>query len=116
MWMFDRSKIDDKKFEELCLQIAKNEFSDKWEFIPINWIGWDWWREFYLKLENWERWSWQCKLFNKLDNPQKKQIKESLKTCLRNDWNKLRKRFLCIPIDLTDTIKQKNNTIKKRKR
>lgn len=110
--MFDKSKIDDKKFERLCYMIAVEKFWDLWNFTPINWKGWDWWREFYLDLKNWDRWCWQCKNFDKLWDSQRIQIKNSLQRNIRNDWSKLKKRFLCLSIDLTDTIIQENLEIK----
>lgn len=106
--MFNKSKLDQKLFERLCYMIAKKEFWKKWKLTPINWDGWDWWREFYLDLENWDRWCWQCKFFDKLEKSQKNQINDSLTTNKRNDGIKLKKRFLCLPINLTDSIIQKN--------
>ncbi len=111
--MLDITKLDDRLFEKLCYQLAYKEFSDKWEFTPIDWSGWDGWVEFFLTLPNWDvRW-WQCKFFkNWLKSPQKKQIEESLNRT-RLNHKKLKKWILCLPIDLTIDLVQKNGKVRK---
>ena len=108
--MLDRSKLEPynwaqtKSFEQLCYQIAKEEFWDKGNFTTMDWSGWDWWVEFYLTLPNWEERGWQCKFFwdnGRLNlSNRKSQIQNSLGTACKKH-PKLNKFFLCLKTDFT---------------
>lgn len=105
-----------KSFEQLCYQLAQNEFGDKGKFTPIDGSGGDGGIEFFLELPNGDIWGWQCKFFT--DNgrlntgSRKKQISSSLENAFRN-YPKLTKWFLCLKTDLTqDSTTVKGKTTK----
>lgn len=93
-----------KCFEQLCYQIAQNEFRYLGKFTPIDGSGGDGGVEFYLKLDNGEEWGWQCKFFGGngrlSESSRKSSIENSLETACRNHPN-LTKWFLCLKTDLT---------------
>lgn len=102
--MFNINSLDRSTFEELCCQLAYEEFSRLWKFTRIDGSGWDWWVECYITLASWEERWLQAKFFtDRLKNPQRKQIEDSFNSSIKNHPN-LKKWILCLPIDLTDDI------------
>lgn len=93
-----------KCFEQLCYQIAQNEFDNLGKFTAIDGSGGDGGVEFYLELDNGEKWGWQCKFFGGngrlSESSRKSSIENSLETACRNHPN-LTKWFLCLKTDLT---------------
>jgi len=109
--MLKINALDRYSFEELCCQLAYEEFANLWKFTRINGSGWDWWVEAYITLSSWKvRWI-QSKFFTKIDSSQKKQIENSFRTSKKNHLD-LQKWILCLPIDLTDNIVKGKNQVK----
>ncbi|WP_338813285.1 hypothetical protein V9L05_18245 [Bernardetia sp. Wsw4-3y2] len=102
-------------FEQLCYQIAAQEYGHLGSLSAIDGSGGDGGVEFYLELENGEVWGWQCKYFG--DNgrlntsSRKKQISDSLETACRNYPN-LTKWILCLKTDLTHKNVSKKGDIR----
>ncbi len=103
-----------KSFEELCYQIAREEFDNKGIFTSIDDSGGGDGVEFYLTLPNGDEWGWQAKFFDgngRLNESNRKnQIKTSLKTAIKKHPN-LKKWFLCLKTNLTPNQKRKNSMI-----
>lgn len=93
-----------KCFEQLCYQLAKQEYGHLGTFTPIDGSGGDGGVEFYLKLDTGEKWGWQCKFFQDTGrlniSSRDVAIATSLETAIRNHSD-LKKWFLCTKTDLT---------------
>jgi hypothetical protein len=94
-----------KSFEELCYQIAfenfKNEISDSATLISIDDSGGGDGVEFYLKRPNGDVYGWQAKFFCRLnEGGRKEQIKKSLQTSYKKH-PQLKKWFLCSKCNFT---------------
>ena len=100
-----------KSFEELCYQIAREEYKNKGIFTSIDDSGGGDGVEFYLTLPNGEEWGWQSKFFSGngrlCEGGRKKQIKTSLKTAINKHPN-LKKWHLCLKTNFTTDKKGKN--------
>ncbi|HTY10389.1 MAG TPA: hypothetical protein VMF88_04895 [Bacteroidota bacterium] len=95
-----------KSFEELCYQIAIEEYKDQGVFTRIDDSGGGDGVEFYLTLPNGDDWGWQAKFFGRLDEGgRKEQIKKSL-LAARTEHPKLKKWILCNKTDFTKDEKE----------
>lgn len=102
-----------KCFEQLCYQLAKQEYGHLGTFTPIDGSGGDGGVEFYLKLDTGEKWGWQCKFFGDTGRlnigSRDVAIVNSLETAIRNHSD-LTRWFLCTKTDLTtDSLSKKGN-------
>ncbi len=95
-------RTDQKKsFEQLCYQIAHEEFNNSGIFTPIDDSGGGDGVEFFLTLPNGEVWGWQVKFFCRINKGgRKEQIKKSLQTAYKKH-STLKKWFLCSKCDFT---------------
>src|ERR1700691_1191690 len=96
-------KFDKRKsFEELCFQVAYENFSNEGTFISIDDSGGGSGVEFYLVRPNGSVWGWQAKFYphGRFTGSRRGQVKKSLKQSLE-DHKKLEKWFLCSPTDFT---------------
>ena len=93
-----------KSFEELCFQIANENYKNKGDFTSIDDSGGGDGVEFYLTLPNGDEWGWQAKFFGgdgRLnEGGRKEQIKQSLQTAYRKHPN-LKKWYFCSKGDFT---------------
>ncbi|MEM7037556.1 MAG: hypothetical protein AAF570_11300, partial [Bacteroidota bacterium] len=91
-----------KAFEELCYQIAHEEFASMGRIISIDDSGGGDGVEFYLEFPNGDIWGWQCKYFDRLSEGNRKgQIKSSLQKAYKVHKKKLKKWVLCKKSSLT---------------
>ena len=96
-----------KSFEELCYQLAFEEFSSLGELTSIDDSGGGDGVEFYLKLPNGDIWGWQCKFFGRFnEGGRKNQIKSSLQKAYDTHGNNLKKWILCSRLSLTNEEKK----------
>ncbi len=109
--MFSWSEINsfngsqNNAFEELVCQLARSEeIADSVHFYRI--AAPDGGVEAYSKLNNGEEYGWQAKFFSELGNSQWEQITESFQTAFRTH-PKLKKYFICTPLDRQDPRKKK---------
>lgn len=110
-------KLDCKKsFEELCYQIAREEFESQGIFTSIDDSGGGDGVEFYITLPNGDEWGWQAKFFGGngrlKESGREQQITDSLTTAIKKHPN-LKKWFLCLKTNFTPDKKgKKEKTIK----
>jgi hypothetical protein len=96
-------KFDKRKsFEELCFQIAYENYSNEGTFISIDDSGGGSGVEFYLVRPNGGVWGWQAKFYphGRFTKTRRAQVKKSLAQSLK-DHKKLEKWLLCSPTDFT---------------
>ena len=105
-----------KSFEQLCYQIALNEYGHLGQFTPIAGSGGDGGVEFYLDFPDGVRWGWQCKYYEGSgrlnESSRKTSIENSLTTACRNHSN-LKKWILCLKTDFTTDSIDKNKKLSK---
>ncbi len=93
-----------KSFEELCYQVAREEFDNKGVFTSIDDSGGGDGVEFYITLPNGDEWGWQAKIFGGngrlSEGGRKEQIKKSLQTAYKKHPN-LKKWFFCSKSNFT---------------
>jgi hypothetical protein len=95
-----------KSFEELCYQLAFEEYSSEGKLTSIDDSGGGDGVEFYLELPNGDIWGWQCKFFGRFDEGGRKgQIKSSLQRALDKHGSRLKKWVLSSQLSLTPTEK-----------
>lgn len=110
--LIDWTKLKDyhndkrKSFEEFCYQVADRLFEKSGTLTSIDDSGGGDGVEFYLTLPNGDEWGWQAKFFfpnGRLNvSNRKTQITGSLNRSLQNH-PKLKKWFLCTPLDFDTT-------------
>lgn len=88
-----------KGFEELCAQLARDESPDVGEFrrkgSPDAGV------ECYCILPDGIEWGWQAKYFDVLGNPQWRQLDKSVRAAL-DKHPKLVRYYICVPLDRSD--------------
>ncbi|WP_430411323.1 hypothetical protein [Kordia sp.] len=95
-----------KSFEELCYQLAFEEYSSKGKLTSIDDSGGGDGVEFYLEFPNGDIWGWQCKFFGRFDEGgRKEQIKSSLQRAYDKHGSRLKKWVLSSQLSLTPTEK-----------
>lgn len=95
-----------KSFEELCYQLAFEEYSSQGELTSIDDSGGGDGVEFYLEFPNGDIWGWQCKFFGRFDEGgRKEQIKSSLQRAYDKHGSRLKKWVLSSQLSLTPTEK-----------
>lgn len=101
----------DKGFEELCAQLARSENPPGARFIrkgtPDAGV------ECYSVLADQSEWGWQSKYFDSSDASQWSQIDDSVRTAIEKH-PKLRRYFVCVPVDLPDARVPKRKSAKER--
>lgn len=89
-------KSKNKSFEELCYQLAFDEYSELGKFTPIDDSGGGDGVEFYLRLHDGTIWGWQCKYIDRWSEGNgKEQIKKSLHRAYDVHGDTLKKWILC---------------------
>lgn len=100
------STNQNKSFEELCYQLAFEEYSSQGELTSIDDSGGGDGVEFYLEFPNGDIWGWQCKFFGRFDEGGRKgQIKSSLQRAYDKHGSRLKKWVLSSQLSLTPTEK-----------
>lgn len=120
--LIDWTKLTDyhndkrKSFEEFCYQVADRFCERLGPLTSIDDSGGGDGVEFYLTLSNGDEWGWQAKFFfpnGRLNvSNRKKQITDSLNRSLQNH-PKLKKWFLCTPLDFDTNEIEWFNSLKK---
>lgn len=92
-----------KSFEQLCYQVALALFSDQGTFTPIDDSGGGSGVEFYLETPDGSIRGWQAKYYpgpnQRLTASRRQHIKESLTVTKRRYGERLKRWYLCTPID-----------------
>ncbi|HEX8360980.1 MAG TPA: hypothetical protein VF613_12770, partial [Longimicrobium sp.] len=94
-----------KSFENVCYQLAVNEFGGRGKFTSIDDSGGGDGVEFYLTLADGTEWGWQAKFYHphpRLDPSRRRSVSESLERSLQRH-PRLAKWFLCTPSSFTPT-------------
>ena len=95
-----------KSFEELCYQLAFEEYSLQGELISVDDSGGGDGVEFYLEFPNGDIWGWQCKFFGRFDEGgRKQQIQSSLQRAYDKHGSNLKKWILASKLSLTPSEK-----------
>ncbi len=93
-----------ESFEHICYQIARELYSDRGVFTPIDDSGGGSGVEFFLELHNGDIWGWQAKFYpgqgQRLTPNRRRKIQLSLRLTKKQYGNRLKRWFLCTPIDL----------------
>lgn len=95
-----------KSFEQLCYQVAVALFSNAGIFTPIDDSGGGSGIEFYLETPDGSIWGWQAKYYpgqsQRLTKARRRHIIESLNLTKRRYGKRLKRWYLCTPIDFED--------------
>jgi hypothetical protein len=89
-------------FEELCYQIARVKYGSQGRLLSIDDAGGGDGVEFVLDLRNGTEWGWQAKFYRegRLNPSRRRSIEASLRKAVEVHESRLKKWFLCIPLNL----------------